>query len=176
MIVTAGNKYLTSLQKLRSTDFPSLRTQSSMRVFKPLPHTALSLSWQVLQSAWTWVPTDQHNSNHVLVIVLYITELFATNLWCCRSSESSSCSACMAPPLLLEDRSSLSLVFGLDKQPFRVSCSHYTAEKQRKKFWLLDIMSKTLFHYLLSPDQCPDHFLANHWSLTWKAVWWFNLI
>lgn len=40
----------TSLQKLRSTDLPSLRTQSSMRVFIPLPHTARSLSWQVLQS------------------------------------------------------------------------------------------------------------------------------
>lgn len=44
------SRQLTSLQNLRSTDLPSLRTQSSMRVLKPLPHTALSLSWQVLQS------------------------------------------------------------------------------------------------------------------------------
>lgn len=43
----------TSLQKLRSTDLPSLRTQSNMRVLIPFPHTALSLSWQVLQSAGT---------------------------------------------------------------------------------------------------------------------------
>lgn len=41
----------TSVQNLRSTDLPSLRTQSSMRVLMPFPHTALSLSWQVLQSA-----------------------------------------------------------------------------------------------------------------------------
>ena len=41
----------TSLHSLRSTDLPSLRTQSSMRVLRPAPHTALSLSWQVLQSA-----------------------------------------------------------------------------------------------------------------------------
>lgn len=49
---------LTSLQNLRSTDFPSLRTQSSMRVLMPFPHTALSLSWQVLQSVgWSDQPT-----------------------------------------------------------------------------------------------------------------------
>lgn len=50
----------TSLQKLRSTDLPSLRTQSNMRVLIPFPHTALSLSWQVLQSAGTWFGTGLH--------------------------------------------------------------------------------------------------------------------
>lgn len=43
-------QYCTSSQNLRSTDLPSLRTQSSMRVLMPLPHTARSLSWHVLQS------------------------------------------------------------------------------------------------------------------------------
>lgn len=41
---------LTSSQNFISTDLPSLRTQSSIRVLMPLPHTALELSWHVLQS------------------------------------------------------------------------------------------------------------------------------
>lgn len=42
--------HLTSSQNFISTDLPSLRTQSSIRVLMPLPHTALGLSWHVLQS------------------------------------------------------------------------------------------------------------------------------
>lgn len=41
---------LTSSQYFRLTDLPSLRTQSSILVFMPLPQTAFSLSWHVLQS------------------------------------------------------------------------------------------------------------------------------
>lgn len=41
---TTASETLTSRQNFRSTDLPSLRTQSSMRVLMPLPHTALSLS------------------------------------------------------------------------------------------------------------------------------------
>ena len=56
-----GNAALpTSLQNLRSTDLPSLRTQSSMRVLMPFPHTALLLSWQVLQSAGRFHQQIQH--------------------------------------------------------------------------------------------------------------------
>lgn len=41
---------LTSSQYFRSTDLPSLRTQSSILVLMPFPQTAFSLSWHVLQS------------------------------------------------------------------------------------------------------------------------------
>lgn len=41
------------MQYLRSTDLPSLLTQSSILVLRPIPHTALALNWQVLQSKWT---------------------------------------------------------------------------------------------------------------------------
>lgn len=41
---------LTSSQYFRSTDLPSLRTQSNILVLMPFPQTAFSLSWHVLQS------------------------------------------------------------------------------------------------------------------------------
>lgn len=40
----------TSSQYFRSTDLPSLRTQSNILVLMPFPQTAFSLSWHVLQS------------------------------------------------------------------------------------------------------------------------------
>lgn len=43
----------TSWQYLRSTDLPSLLTQSSILVFRPIPHTALALNRHVLQSSKT---------------------------------------------------------------------------------------------------------------------------
>lgn len=42
---------LTFWQNFRSTDLPSLRTQSSSRVLIPSPHVALGASWHVLHSA-----------------------------------------------------------------------------------------------------------------------------
>lgn len=41
---------LTFWQNFRSTDLPSLRTQSSIRVLIPSPHMAFALSWHVLHS------------------------------------------------------------------------------------------------------------------------------
>lgn len=48
----------TSWQYLRSTDLPSLLTQSSILVFRPIPHTALALNRHVLQSSKTNTHTD----------------------------------------------------------------------------------------------------------------------
>lgn len=99
-VLTGNATQLTSLQNLRSTDLPSLRTQSSMRVLMPFPHTALSLSWQVLQSAGRCFIIKNNSHVHVkyistthittyliesrLYVLLYILlPLIIACSWCC---------------------------------------------------------------------------------------------